>query len=216
MNTELRCILDVLIAAVLGFAIGFERMMRSKEAGIRTHTIVSIGSALFMVLSKYAFLDTPGYDPARIAAQIVPGIGFLGAGIIVFRKREVYGLTTAAGVWATAGVGMACGARMYILAACATVLLIVIQLILHTKWKFLHPKKMYRLNICFQQQENEAYVIKDLFKVAHFYRFHADRRGEEVFCEATLFTETEYSSEQLNEIMKENAFITSIQRVDEE
>ena len=102
--------LNVLLAAVLGFAIGFERKMRFKEAGVKTHTIVCIGSALIMVVSKYAF-EGMSADVSRIAAQIVSGIGFLGAGIIMFRGQKMHGLTTAAGVWATAGVGMACGRR---------------------------------------------------------------------------------------------------------
>ncbi|MBE5746669.1 MAG: MgtC/SapB family protein [Clostridiales bacterium] len=126
---ELRILLDLLLSVVLGFAIGFERKIRSKEAGIRTHTIVCMGSALMMIVSKYAFGNNA--DTARVAAQIVTGIGFLGAGIIVYKRHEVRGLTTAAGVWATAGVGMACGGRLYIIAIGATLLMIAAQLLFH-------------------------------------------------------------------------------------
>jgi len=126
---ELRILLDLLLSVVLGFAIGFERKIRSKEAGIRTHTIVYMGSALMMIVSKYAFGNNA--DTARVAAQIVTGIGFLGAGIIVYKRHEVRGLTTAAGVWATAGVGMACGGRLYIIAIGATLLMIAAQLLFH-------------------------------------------------------------------------------------
>ena len=87
----------ILYAVILGFAIGFERKLRFKEAGIRTHTIVCGGSALIMVVSKYAFADSPDYDASRVAAQIVSGIGFLGAGMIIYRRQAVHGLTTAAG-----------------------------------------------------------------------------------------------------------------------
>ena len=90
---QLYYLLDVLLSAVLGFFIGWERKIRSKEAGIRTHTIVCIGSSLMMVISKHAFGDDA--DSARVAAQIVAGIGFLGAGIIVYKKNIVHGLTTA-------------------------------------------------------------------------------------------------------------------------
>ena len=107
---ELHSLLNILLAVLLGFAIGYERKLRYKEAGIRTHTIVCVGSALIMVVSKYGFSDIQEYDASRVAAQIVSGIGFLGAGIIIYRKHEIHGLTTAAGVWATAGVGMAAGA----------------------------------------------------------------------------------------------------------
>ena len=99
---------DVLLSVLLGFIIGLERKQRFKEAGIRTHTIVCFGAAIMTVISK----NIGAGDPGRIAAQIVSGVGFLGAGMIVYKQHEVKGLTTAAGIWATAGVGMACGAGL--------------------------------------------------------------------------------------------------------
>ena len=109
LKEEAPLLLDLLLSVVLGFVIGFERKLRMKEAGIRTHTIVCVGAALMMVVSMHAFGDAA--DSARVAAQIVSGVGFLGAGMIVYKQHEVHGLTTAAGVWATAGVGMACGGQ---------------------------------------------------------------------------------------------------------
>ncbi len=216
MKTELLCLLDILLAAVLGFLIGLERKLRSKEAGIRTHTIVCLASALFMVISKYAFGESGKFDPARVAAQIIPGIGFLGAGIIVYRKNVIHGLTTAAGVWATAGVGMACGGRLYIVAIATAAILIAFQFMLHAKKGIFSTKKQYRLNIVFREENNEASIVKDIFEVEHFYRFHVNRAQNDILCEATLFTESAYSSERLNALMKEYPFIISIQRVDEE
>ena len=136
-----RILLDLLLSVVLGALIGFERKIRFKEAGIRTHTIVCVGSALMMVVSKYAFGSEA--DTARVAAQIVTGIGFLGAGIIVYKRQEVRGLTTAAGVWATAGVGMACGGGLYIVAVGATAIMIGVQLVLHTNFPLFRQKKVY-------------------------------------------------------------------------
>ncbi len=216
MKTELWCMLDILLAGVLGFLIGLERKFRSKEAGIRTHTIVCLASAMFMVISKYAFGDNEKFDAARVAAQIIPGIGFLGAGMIVYKKNVVHGLTTAAGVWATAGVGMACGGRLYIVAVASAGLLIGFQFILHTKKGIFSPKKSYRLNISFREENNEADIVKEVFAVEHFYRFQVDRTGVQVICNVALFTDSLYSSEQLNAYMKEYPFIMSIQRVDEE
>lgn len=117
----------LLLAGVLGAVIGLDREYRAKEAGFRTHFLVSLGSALFMIVSQYGFAgvlgkEGVGLDPSRVAAQIVSGIGFLGAGTIIFQKQFVRGLTTAAGMWATAGIGMAVGGGMYILGAAATVL----------------------------------------------------------------------------------------------
>lgn len=122
---ELKLILPLLLALVLSAIIGLEREFRQKAAGLRTHTLVGLGSALFMLVSKYGFGDVlwPEHvilDPSRIAAQIVSGIGFIGAGVIFVRRDAVRGLTTAAVVWVTAAVGMACGAALPWLAVATT------------------------------------------------------------------------------------------------
>lgn len=137
LSLQLELILRIIIAGILGSMIGFERRNRYKMAGIRTHAIVAFGAALMMIVSKYGFSDIGEYDGARVAAQIVSGIGFLGAGIIVVRNNNsISGLTTAAGIWATAGVGMSIGGGQYLLSICSTVILILMQILLH-KVKFL-------------------------------------------------------------------------------
>ncbi len=216
LSNELRCMLDVLLAGILGFLIGLERKFRSKEAGIRTHTIVCIASALFMVVSQYAFESSSGFDPARIAAQIVPGIGFIGAGMIVYRRNTIHGLTTAAGVWATAGVGMACGGRLYGVAVLSAGLLITVQFILHAQKGPLSKKKQYCLHISFYEQDGEAEAVKKLFQVDQFDAFQTKRQSNQVLCEVTLLTEHLYTCEQLNECMKTYPYITAIQRLDED
>ncbi len=113
------------LALVLSAAIGLDRELRQKSAGLRTYTLVGVGSALFMLISKYGFFDVlkPGeviLDPSRVAAQIVSGIGFIGAGLIFVRRDSVRGLTTAAGVWLTAAVGAAAGASLPVLAIATT------------------------------------------------------------------------------------------------
>ena len=129
MTTEV--IIRILVATVLGAVIGLDREYRTKAAGFRTHVLVALGSALFMIISVHGFDDLPKdqmtlrMDPARIAAQVVTGIGFIGAGTIIFQKNVVKGLTTAAGLWVTAAVGMACGVGMYTLAAVSTIIVLV-------------------------------------------------------------------------------------------
>lgn len=123
-------ILRVFIAAILGGIIGFEREYRAKEAGLRTHFLVAMGSALFMILSQYGFddllgVDSISLDPSRIASQVVTGIGFIGAGTIIFQKHVIKGLTTAAGLWVTSAIGLTCGSGMYLLATTATILVLV-------------------------------------------------------------------------------------------
>ncbi len=127
----------LLLSAALGALVGLERSKRQKEAGVRTHCIIACTSALFMILSKYAFMDLVdisgirGADPARIAAQVVSGISFLGAGVIFKNGNSIRGLTTAAGMWGTAAVGMAIGAGMYWVGFIEAAILVAIQIILH-------------------------------------------------------------------------------------
>lgn len=203
--------LDLILAALLGFFIGLERKLRDKEAGIRTHTIVAFGAALMMVISKFAF-DSEA-DSARVAAQIVAGIGFLGAGIIVYKKNVVHGLTTAAGVWTTAGIGMACGGGLWLIAIIATVVLVLIQFCLHRK--IFRHKKIYSIKIVFVQNTNEREQVKALFDIDRYNRLVVERQGEELIYQAILDTDIEYSSTALDEIMKSHKFIRSIERYDD-
>ena len=134
--------LRIAVACVCGAIIGFERTKRQKAAGIRTHCLIAATSALMMILSKYAFADmdktmislyesSRGADPSRIASQIVSGVSFLGAGVIFVKGGSVKGLTTAAGIWATCAIGMAVGSGMYLLAGFTTMLVVILQVILH-------------------------------------------------------------------------------------
>ena len=122
-------ILRLFIAGVLGAVVGLDREYRAKEAGYRTHFLVSLGSALIMIVSQYGFQqvileNSVSLDPSRVAAQVVSGIGF-GAGTIIIQKQFVRGLTTAAGIWATAGIGLAIGAGMYGIGVAATILTLI-------------------------------------------------------------------------------------------
>lgn len=138
-------IIRIVVAAMMGGAIGLEREYRAKEAGFRTHFLVGLGSALFMILSAYGFEDiltsglTVRLDPSRIAAQVVTGIGFIGAGTIILQKQDrvVRGLTTAAGLWVTSAIGMTAGAGMYVLSIVATILVLICMETTH----FIHPRR---------------------------------------------------------------------------
>ena len=128
---QLEYLLRIVISTCLGLLIGNERKNRNKSAGIRTHAIVALGAALMMVVSKYGFFDGYDADASRIAAQVVSGVGFLGAGVIFVRNNLVNGLTTAAGMWATAGVGLAMGSGMYVIGISSALLIIIVQFIMH-------------------------------------------------------------------------------------
>lgn len=124
-------VLRLFVAAMLGGVIGLEREYRAKEAGFRTHFLVALGSGLFMILSQFGFDDVLAHyeqvslDPSRIASQVVTGIGFIGAGTIIFQKHVVRGLTTAAGLWVTSAIGMTAGTGMYVLSIATTVLVLL-------------------------------------------------------------------------------------------
>ena len=128
---HLELMLRIILSCLIGYIIGYERKSRDKSAGMRTHAIVGLGAALMMIVSKYGFMDMPDHDASRVASQIVSGVGFLGAGIIFVKNNIVSGLTTAAGIWATAGVGMAIGAGSYFIGIWTGFLLVLIQILLH-------------------------------------------------------------------------------------
>lgn len=154
---ELVYVLRIIVAGICGIIIGYERKSRAKEAGIRTHFIVASAAALIMIVSKYGFFDLIlkaviegaeiRLDPSRIASCIVSGVGFLGAGMIFVQKHTVRGLTTAAGIWATAGIGMAIGAGLYITGIIFTGIIFLAQIILHKDSKLLMVRHMKILKI---------------------------------------------------------------------
>ncbi len=213
MKEQWISLLNILLSAALGFIIGFERKLRSKEAGIRTHAIVSVGSALMMAVSKYAFGGEA--DAARVAAQIVTGIGFLGAGIIVYRKHAVHGLTTAAGIWASAGVGMACGGGLYILAVGASLILILVQVILHLPIKAFKMKKGFMLKIVFEETLDEREKVKEMFEIDRFTRLFMKTEGDKILIHATLNTDREFDSAHLAMALRTCPFILSVERCDD-
>lgn len=169
MNIYISYILRLLISSVCGIAIGFERQNRAKEAGIRTHCMVACGACLMMLVSKYGFEDFPleimnVADRARIAAQVVSGVGFLGAGVIFVKRQSISGLTTAAGIWVTAGIGMAIGAGMYIIGCFGTVFILLTQILLHVNLGFLRVDKARILSIQGVSEENYLERVKPLLK----------------------------------------------------
>lgn len=151
LNQYMDFLARILAACICGFAIGFERENRHKFAGVRTHTIVALGASIAMLISKYGFSDVGGYDAARVAAQIVSGIGFLGAGVIFVKNNAVSGLTTAAGIWTTSIIGMAFGAGMYLIGIVSSAIILSLQ-------TFFYRNELFnfhlRLNTVFVEAKN--------------------------------------------------------------
>ncbi|MED0902381.1 MgtC/SapB family protein [Bacillus nitratireducens] len=168
MSLHIDLIIRIGVAGLLGAIIGIEREIRSKEAGLKTHFLVAVGSALIMGVSKYAFSDIVfeehmDLDPSRIAAQVVSGVGFLGAGTIIIQKQAVKGLTTAAGLWATAGIGLAIGAGMYVVGIGAMILVLIgLEIVSRIfKVQFLFPQNI-TVQMCINKQEAVQQIVETL------------------------------------------------------
>ncbi len=168
---QINLIFRMVISCICGILIGFERKNRAKVAGIRTHCIVACASAMMMIVSKYAFHDliesSENYDvrldPSRMAQGIVTGVGFLGAGVIYLQRGVIRGLTTAAGIWATSGIGMAIGGGMYIIGISGTAIILCIQFILHIDSKLLATHKTKTMKIHHVSESGFQEKAKELF-----------------------------------------------------
>ncbi len=157
----------ILVAALVGGAIGYERELRGKVAGIRTHVLVALGACLFMIISQYGFTGADKFDASRVAASVVGGLGFLGGGIIM-KNRHVSGLTTAAGIWVTGAIGMAAGAAMYELTVLgAFLLLLCAEAVQHLDVKL--GERQVNVVLSAKERQDMENAIRALGKqVAHF------------------------------------------------
>lgn len=208
---DIELLLRVLIAGICGVLIGFERKNRMKEAGVRTHYVVAAGAALMIIISKYGFQDQIGWsnlslDPSRIAAGVVSGVGFLGAGMIFMQKQTVKGLTTAAGIWATAGIGMAVGAGMYFIGIAVTLLLLLGQIILHGRYSWLTSPKTDTVTLVLKREEGIIDRFLDRLEELHVsvLGFEAERRDEEIELELTVQFKSGANLETLLSSMNED------------
>lgn len=162
-------ILRLLVAAALGSAIGFERERGDRAAGLRTHALVCVASALIMIVSAYGFLDLARsgpsvlrLDPSRVAAQVVSGVGFLGAGTIILRKNAVRGLTTAASIWLVAGIGLACGVGEFIPAVATTVIALgILSGLKPLEQRFFVHKRVTTITVSVRRQAGQVAAIED-------------------------------------------------------
>ena len=175
MLSEHQMILRLVVAAVLGSIVGIERERLNWVAGLRTHMLVCVGSALFMIVSFSGFADVlgqehVGLDPSRIAAQVVSGIGFLGAGTIVFRSKVVRGLTTAASLWTVAAVGLAVGGGLYVAAATTTGLIVLILAGIKPMERRLFRARRRQtplLILIIDRRETSLFAIEAVLEAAH-------------------------------------------------
>lgn len=210
ISTELIYLLRIFISGVCGFLVGVERSHRQKEAGARTHFVVAAAAALLMCVS-ISFAS----DPARIAAQIVSGIGFLCAGMIFFRRESLHGLTTAAGVWATAGIGMAVGRGMYILGITATVVIVVAQSIFHSRvYRVKNNPQILLVKFVYSAESIKA--LKEHFQIRNFSRFKVEQlEDKRLIAEAVIRPKVDCSSDRIVNALTKTDDIFSIERLED-
>lgn len=207
-------LLRVLIAGCCGVIIGYERKSRMKEAGIRTHFVVAVGSALMMIISKYAFQDQIGWDnlsldPSRVAAGVVSGVGFLGAGMIFMQKQTIKGLTTAAGIWATAGIGMAVGAGLYFIGIGVTLILFLGQVMLHGRIPWLTSPMAEKIRFVLDNEDGAVDRLLDCLKEHSLpiIAFNSERQGAEIYLEITIRAAKTVPASELLKIVSGLPFI---------
>lgn len=209
-------IIRILIATLCGSIIGYERRNRNKEAGIRTHAIISLGSALIMVVSKYGFSDVQGYDAARMAAQIVSGVGFLGAGVIFVKHGTVSGLTTAAGMWATSGVGSCVGAGLYDIGILTTIAIVGLQFLFHMNifHRFTTQGQIFQIQI----EKNDNALIDALYTMKKYGIIIQSMKVEKLntklmTIEIDGVTLTTYKKEELLKAMMKKEYVKKLSYV---
>ncbi|WP_227011577.1 MgtC/SapB family protein [Paenibacillus lutimineralis] len=214
MNMDFELLLRVLIAGLCGVTIGLERKNRMKEAGVRTHFVVSVGAALMIIVSKYGFQDQIGWsnlslDPSRVAAGVVSGVGFLGAGMIFMQKNTVRGLTTAAGIWATAGIGMAVGAGMYFIGIGVMIIIVIGQLVLHGRFNWLASPKTEKLLVTIDNDEEIIPGFMDRLSKRHItiIGFEAERKDKEMVLRLTVQFKAGSDIEKLLSFMEEESVV---------
>jgi putative Mg2+ transporter-C (MgtC) family protein len=165
--TALDLMLRLLVALILGAVVGLERERQERAAGLRTVTMVSLGSCLFTIVGAYGF---PNTDPSRVAAQIVTGIGFLGAGTIFLRKDLVRGLTTAATIWAVAAIGMAAGTSQYIIAVFTTLLILSVLMVLKPiERRFFKRPNEAQVSMVVPRTDGEIEAVREPLRVIGAY-----------------------------------------------
>ena len=216
-------IIRILVSCMCGFVLGVERSRRFKEAGVRTHMIVCAGAALIMIVSKYGFADltsaskemyngTRGADPARLAAQVVSGVGFLGAGMIFKNGGSVTGLTTAAGIWAAAGIGLAIGSGMYVVGILVTIAIASIQMLMHIVTVGADAYKHCNIDILVESLFNFDEKFRDLMKQygATLVEFRITREVNGIRYNATLKSKKAITSDDVSAVLAGNAEVIEI------
>lgn len=197
--TPCEWLLRVLVSTFCGCMIGYERTSRSKEAGLRTHAILALGSSLIMIVSKYGFFDMNMTDGSRIAAQVVSGIGFLGAGVIFMKHGTISGLTTAAGMWVTSGIGLCIGSGLYLIGIFSTFFVVGLQTLFHKGFIVKKFQSSLNMKIELRYQEHSLKEIRDILYSykAEIHEINIERNSDTMIIKIEVIAPKELDRNQL-------------------
>lgn len=204
-------------AVVSGVLIGYEREISLKMAGVRTHVLVALTASLMMLISKYGFQDLIGLegyrlDPSRIAAGVVTAVGFLGASVIFTHEMNISGLNTAAGMWATVGIGMAFGTGMYVVGIATTVIVLALQYVFHRNFKLFPTTKVEQITLKVDNSENVNRILEKVFveKKIKISNFHVHREGQGMLLKLYVKFPAGYQLDDVLHFLEETPEIMSV------
>ena len=213
-------ILRLVLSAIAGFAIGCERRYRLKDAGIKTHTIMCVTACLLMIISKYGFYELSkfegiSYDTSRVASNIATGLCFIGSGMLLYKKDNIKGLTTAVGMCLTMAIGMSFGAGLIITGTFVTIFTIILQLILHLPFSFFKNKDAIIVRAQFIVNGNYIDHFKEKFNISKFIKFKTFVDNDDLIAEVEFIYTDKIHSEELIDMIKDEKEILMFEKIEE-
>lgn len=215
-----KILVRLLIAVVLGFTIGLQNRSRQKDAGLKTHTMLCLTACVLMIISKYGFYELAKfegiqYDASRVASTIISGLCFLGAGMVFYKQETIKGLTTAVGMCLTIAIGMCIGSGLIITAVVVTLLEIILQFLLYSKFSLFKTQKYINVNAKFYYEENYVEHFKEIFEVKHFNKFKIVREGDKQVVEVEFNYRVKITSEELLQKIENEPQIIMLEKIEE-
>ena len=212
-----KLLVRLFLAVIAGFLIGFESRSRLKDAGVKTQTFLCLTASLLIIISKYAFYELSKfegiqYDSSRVASTIISGLCFIGAGMVFYKQSSVKGLTTAISLCLTIAIGMCFGSGLIITGAVVTVLVLLLQRILHKDKSIFQSKKLIVVNAKFYVEDGYIDRFKEIFGIDHFGTFKITKENDKSVAEVEFFYKVKISSEELFDISKNEPQIIMLEK----
>ena len=212
-----KLLVRLLFAIVAGFLFGYENKRRSKDAGIKTHTMLCMTACLIMIISKYGFYELSKYegiqyDASRVASTILSGLGFLGAGMVFYKQDSIKGLTSAVGMCLTISVGMCFGSGLIVIGCVMTVVSLFLQHILHSDFGIFKNNKQIVVRAVFEIEDNYVEHFKSIFNIKDFLSFKIKRENDKEIADVEFYYSVKNNAEELVEIAKSEKNILLIEK----